>query len=146
MRRAYSQLFDEMSDALSVERENLIHWFRTVDKTSDLVGKRQALTFRTLAALAGSGDLPARANSTKKPSAASDDTAKKAMPRKATAKKSAAPQAPALSEARGANGPEGVRVGQEVGLTVRVEINLPPGGDAETYDAIFASIKKHLIS
>ena len=35
---------------------------------------------------------------------------------------------------------------QDVGLTVRIEVNLPPGGDADTYDAIFASIKKHLMS
>ena len=33
-----------------------------------------------------------------------------------------------------------------VGLTVRIEVNLPPGGDAQTYDAIFASIKKHLMT
>jgi len=26
------------------------------------------------------------------------------------------------------------------------QVNLPPGGDANTYDAIFASIKKHLMS
>jgi len=31
-------------------------------------------------------------------------------------------------------------------LTVRIEVNLPPGGDASTYDAIFASIKKHLMT
>ena len=36
--------------------------------------------------------------------------------------------------------------GQGVGLTVRIEVNLPPGGDAGTYDAIFASIRKHLMS
>jgi hypothetical protein len=39
-----------------------------------------------------------------------------------------------------------VKNGQEVGLSVRIEVNLPPGGDADTYDAIFASIKKHLMS
>lgn len=39
-----------------------------------------------------------------------------------------------------------VKNGQDVGLTVRIEVNLPPGGDADTYDAIFASIKKHLMS
>lgn len=35
---------------------------------------------------------------------------------------------------------------QDVGLTVRIEVNLPPSGDADTYDLIFASIKKHLMS
>jgi len=33
-----------------------------------------------------------------------------------------------------------------VGLTVRIEVNLPASGDASTYDAIFASIRKHLMS
>ena len=36
--------------------------------------------------------------------------------------------------------------GSDVGLTVRIEVNLPLGGDAKTYDAIFASIRKHLMS
>jgi len=33
----------------------------------------------------------------------------------------------------------------DVGLTVRIEVNLPPDGNSETYDAIFASINKHLM-
>ena len=33
-----------------------------------------------------------------------------------------------------------------VGLTVRIEINLPAGGDKETYDAIFQSIKENLLN
>jgi hypothetical protein len=37
-------------------------------------------------------------------------------------------------------------MGQDVALTVRIEVNLPAGGDDDTYDAIFASIKKHLMS
>jgi hypothetical protein len=36
--------------------------------------------------------------------------------------------------------------GQDVALTVRIEVNLPAGADDDTYDAIFASIKKHLMS
>jgi hypothetical protein len=34
---------------------------------------------------------------------------------------------------------------QSLGLTVRVEINLPADGSKETYDAIFKSIKKNLL-
>jgi hypothetical protein len=41
---------------------------------------------------------------------------------------------------------DGGKNGQQVGLTVRIEVNLPPSGDAATYDAIFASIRKHLMS
>ena len=35
--------------------------------------------------------------------------------------------------------------GRNVGLTVRVEINLPADGDQETYDRIFKSIRENLI-
>ena len=45
--------------ALDATKGDLTHWFRASDKTSDLVGQRQASTFQTLAALAGHGDLPA---------------------------------------------------------------------------------------
>jgi hypothetical protein len=34
---------------------------------------------------------------------------------------------------------------QRVGLTVRIEVNLPANGDQETYDRIFRSIRKNLI-
>lgn len=146
IRSAYSQLFDEMGDALQVERDNLVHWFRTADKTSDLVGKRQTSTFRTLAALAGNGELPARATTTKKPSAASNGSAKKTTPKKSATRQDVAPPGTTPNEVGSTGGPEKARSSQEVGLTVRVEVNLPPGCDAETYDAIFASIKKHLIS
>lgn len=145
MRTAYSRLFDEMSDALQAEREDLVHWFRTADKTSELVGKRQASTFRTLAALAGNGDLPVRTNTSKKPSASSDGAAKRTSKRSAP-KQEVTPPVPTPSEVVNVGSPDKPRGGQEVGLTVRIEVNLPPGGDGETYDAIFASIKKHLMS
>jgi len=51
LRTAYAQLFDEMGDeALTGEKAALISWFRAADKTSDLVGQRQASTFQTLIA------------------------------------------------------------------------------------------------
>ena len=144
LREGYSQVFDEMGDdALTAERDALANWFRASDKTSALVGQRQASTFQTLVALAGHGDVPAsRATSgakrvdaaVKKPKAKrssvsnrDDETALSAQPSKRTPRSNAADAA-------------------DVGLTVRIEVNLPPGGDANTYDAIFASIKKHLMS
>jgi hypothetical protein len=33
-----------------------------------------------------------------------------------------------------------------IGLTVRIEINLPADGDQETYDRIFRSIKENLLN
>jgi uncharacterized protein DUF5343 len=144
IRSAYSQLFDEMSDAFGEEQQNLVHWFRAADKTSEVVGKRQASTFLTLGALAGYGDLPvARANGQKTATSAGGTTKKKTA--------AAAPsgrQQPtdgvADEEKKTSLGNPGSE--REFGLSVKVEVNLPSGGDAATYDAIFASIKKHLMS
>lgn len=146
VRSAYSQLFDEMNDALQADRDTLIHWFRGADKTSALVGQRQATTFLTLAALAGHGELPqARANG-QKTSSSSGSPAKKPKA-SSTARSVAKPEAPASELLTAQSAPVAVGSGdREVGLSVRVEVNLPAGGDAATYDAIFASIKKHLMS
>lgn len=144
LRAAYSQLFDDMNDAFQVERDNLVHWFRAVDKTSQLVGRRQASTFRTLAALAGHGELPVRPSGTKKPAPKKLTIASNGLAKKSVPSRDAAPPAP--SDASTENSLDSARSRQEVGLSVRIEVNLPPGGDAETYDAIFASIKKHLMS
>lgn len=142
LRRAYAQIFDEMGDgALDAPKGDLTHWFRASDKTSDLVGQRQASTFQTLAALAGHGDLPAaRSGAAKKTAAATPDSAAK----KTTAKKTTPEKQ--VEKPGGDDGGGGGKNGQDVGLTVRIEVNLPPGGDADMYDAIFASIKKHLMS
>jgi hypothetical protein len=142
LRLAYSKVFDEMGDgAWDAAKDDLTHWFRTSDRTSELVGQRQALTFQTLAALAGHGDVPAvRSGAAKKTTVAAprsstkEATAKKATPNKRVEK-------PTGDDHDGSS-----KNSQDVGLTVRIEVNLPPGGDADTYDAIFASIKKHLMS
>lgn len=153
LREAYSQVFSEMGNgALDASKEDLTHWFRASDKTSALVGGRQASTFQTLAALAGHGDLPAvRPVAVKKATTAAPGSAAKKTSTKKDAPKRDAPKKEmekSVEDDR-ASGVEAAgknKVGQEVGLTVRIEVNLPPGGDAETYDAIFASIKKHLMS
>ena len=141
LRTAYSALFDEMNDALEADRDTLIHWFRSSDKTSALVGQRQASTFLTLAALAGHGERPSARASTATRSTPSGRTAPKV---RNTAAKQDAP--PHRRNAADAGNSRKIQEAREVGLTVRVEINLPPGGDAATYDAIFASIRKHLMS
>ena len=144
LRESYAQVFSDMGDgALDAEKSALTHWFRSADKTSDLVGQRQATTFQTLAALAGHGDLPAvRSNAAKKASAPAVKKAPKQAPAKETpAKKVTEQQPPADTGERDTKTKT-----PEVGLNVRIEVNLPAGGDADTYDAIFASIKKHLMS
>ena len=59
-----------------------------------------------------------------------------AKPTKAAAAEK--PDGPAIKM----NGGNGRR---DVGLTVRIEINLPAGGSKETYDNIFKSIRANLI-
>jgi hypothetical protein len=151
LRAAYSDLFADMGDdALDADKTTLTHWFRASDKTSELVGGRQASTFQTLAALAGHGDLPAaRATNGTKKAAAATGAAKKTATKKA-AEVPAGGTTEVADDTTGAVGSGGgtvkVQNGQDVGLTVRIEVNLPPGGDADTYDAIFASIKEHLMS
>ncbi len=146
VRSAYSQLFDEMNDALQADRDTLIHWFRGADKTSALVGQRQATTFLTLAALAGHGELPpARANGQKASAGAGSSARKPKAPSTKPVVKAETPSPdPAIHQDASAAG--AASFGRDVGLSVRVEVNLPAGGDAATYDAIFASIKKHLMS
>ncbi len=140
VRNAYSQLFDEMGDdALTAAKGDLTNWFRASDKTSSLVGQRQASTFQTLAALAGYGELPNTRASGSKKAAAPSAAAKASRPNKSTTSGEKAPPAKDKGDTTVGNV-------SDVGMTVRIEVNLPPGGDADTYDAIFASIKKHLMS
>ncbi len=144
IRSAYSQLFDEMSDAFGEEQQNLVHWFRAADKTSEVVGKRQASTFLTLGALAGYGDLPAVRASGQKAAISSGGSAKKKAAAAAPSAKQPIPNGDAGDERK--TSPSNPGAEREFGLSVKVEVNLPSGGDAATYDAIFASIKKHLMS
>ncbi|NLI85775.1 MAG: DUF5343 domain-containing protein [Propionibacterium sp.] len=145
IRSSYSQLFEEMNDALQSDRDTLIHWFRGADKTSALVGQRQATTFLTLAALSGHGELPPARTNGQKPSSSAATAAKK--PKASAAKPTAKAGAASSESVTPENMSESASsFGRDVGLSVRVEVNLPANGDAATYDAIFASIKKHLMS
>lgn len=146
VRSSYAPLFNEMNDALQADRDTLIHWFRGADKTSSVVGQRQATTFLTLAALSGHGELPPiRTNGQKSSTSPGVPTAKpKTSSPKSTAKGKGGSRDSAMPQT--ATPGEAGLLSREVGLSVRVEVNLPAGGDAATYDAIFASIKKHLMS
>jgi Family of unknown function (DUF5343) len=152
LRKTYAQVFDEMGDAaLEAPKSDLAHWFRAADKTSELVGQRQAMTFQTLVALAGHGDPPnTRSGAAKKTAAVNTGSAaKKTIAKKTAAKQTAAEETALekhLEKPSREDGDNGSKNAHDVGLTVRIEVNLPPGGDADTYDAIFASIRKHLMS
>ncbi|SDQ36274.1 hypothetical protein SAMN05443245_1088 [Paraburkholderia fungorum] len=149
--QAYHELFDlHGPDAWGLPIDKLIAFFRNHDGTSDIVGKRQASTFQALARISG------RAVDESEPAKSSGSGAAKVVKKVAPAKKAttftektaAPPPAPAgahsSASAPALNG--GAFNNANVGLTVRIEINLPPGGDQDTYDAIFKSIRANLLN
>lgn len=146
VRRSYSQLFDEMSDALQANRDTLTHWFRAVDKTSALVGQRQAATFLTLAALSGHGELPSTRTNSQRPSTSTGTSNRRPKITSQNPGSKMEGSSSGTETPLGTSTKENESHGGSVGLSVRVEVNLPADGDASTYDAIFASIRKHLMS
>ena len=133
---AYKELFGLYHDKTWELPENkLISFFRTTDQTSAITGKRQANTFQTLAGLAGHGQAPtepkAKPNKESKPKEEKNKVPKPA------------PTPAPVIDSRPADSRDGKR---DVGLTVRIEVNLPPAGDQETYDRIFRSIRENLLN
>lgn len=137
VKAAYSGLFDLHSDAAwTLPGDKLLSFFRGTDQTSELVGKLQTSTFQVLAAFAGHGEL-STSSGTKASSAKSTGVPK-------TTKANQKPQAKAEGKAKK---PEHVDPkSSDFGLTVRIEVNLPPGGDQDTYDKIFRSIRENLLT
>lgn len=130
VKEAYSDLFALHKDAAwDIPADKLIAFFRSKDKTTDLVGRLQATTFQLLAGFAGHGAAPAPAAA---PKSSTKLKAAKTKPEKPTAN----------------NGKSKDRDGSmgDVCLTVRIEVNLPPAGDQETYDRIFRSIRENLLN
>ncbi|QZD87342.1 DUF5343 domain-containing protein [Qipengyuania psychrotolerans] len=133
---AYSDLFELRSNgAWNANQDDLISFFRRSDGTSAVVGKRQAITFQTLASLSGKREEEILTRGPRGPN--------KVSKKKVTLE-------PRVNE--GAQKPpkpaEKVvvpRSGSDVALTVRVEVNLPANASKDAYDHIFASIKKNLI-
>jgi len=130
---SYVELFNLHGDATwDLDLDSLIGFFRANDTTSAIVGKKQAQTFQLLAGFAGHGEVPeARppGGKTKEP------TARKTA-RKSTAAEKKAP----LAESTTITPPA-----SQVGLTVRIEVNLPADGNQATYDRIFRSIRENLL-
>jgi hypothetical protein len=130
---AYSELFKLHGDqAWTLEMPKLVSFFRTTDQTSDVVGKRQAGVFLALAQLSGHGSTPAAkalASSSSKKNNASAKKVKPAANKGGDAEPIVAP----------------IPDGGGVGLTVRIEINLPAADNQKTYDMIFKSIRENLL-
>lgn len=143
VKSAYSDLFSLHGEGVwDLDQHKLITFFRQTDQSSALVGGRQAGTFRALGAYAGKVDASSASNQTARPAA-------KSTTRKRNTKKEAT-----LTGALGSGGAavgaklehQPLAVGGTVGLTVRVEINLPATGDQGTYDKIFRSIRENLLN
>jgi len=135
VKEAYHDLFDlRGDDAWTLTKGELTGYFRTTDKTSEVIGGRQAGLFQVFASLAGHeiGSDNGTPKSPTKPRAAKPKPA--AQPQKAAS----APESPAKVELAAA----GQR--KDMALTVRIEINLPSNGSQETYDNIFKSIRANL--
>lgn len=119
-------------------KSELTAYFRTNDKTSEVIGGRQAGVFQAFSALAG---YEQQGVPSKPRSVASNGNAKVAKA------KSPKPQQQAAStnEAVKISAPHNSSSKRDMALTVRIEINLPAEGSQETYDNIFKSIKANLI-
>jgi hypothetical protein len=140
IRDAYRDLFELRGDeAWTLDRDALIGFFRSADKTSDIIGTRQAAVFRAFASLAGHQDV-------------STTNQGKGVPRA----KETGSRAPRVAMKQVGRSAVEIKTGEtpkaatgatrEMALTVRIEINLPADGTRATYDNIFQSIRANLLN
>ena len=148
---AYSDLFSLHGDSTwELATDRLISYFRNTDHTSALVGQRQASTFQALAGIAGKAQGVQRVALAK--AKASDQSAVKPANKAARTSRAAnAKPSPLQTQVEASAGPppahaDGPQSPSGMALTVRVEINLPTGGDQATYDRIFKSIRENLLN
>jgi len=134
VKTAYAELFALHGEAAwELPFDGLITFFRTNDQTSDAVGRKQASVFQILGSLSGHGEVPLVSKASVKPKEAKQKAAmaKLTTPATTTGDKT-------TSKELGDHG--------NVGLTVRIEVNLPAAADQETYDRIFRSIRENLLN
>jgi len=136
VRDGYKELFElRGDDAWTMSKNELIGYFRSADKTSDLIGARQAGVFQAFRALAGHENASGGTKAAKSTSSPSKTPKPKAV--KLAAAKSDSTIIPPLAADHSKKG---------VSLSVRIEINLPAEASAETYDNIFKSIRANLMN
>ncbi|QNA83631.1 DUF5343 domain-containing protein [Sphingomonas sp. So64.6b] len=139
VRESYADLFElRADDAWTMTKSELTSYFRATDKTSELIGSRQASVFIIFRGLAGH-----------------EQPAEKSVMKTITKSKSVKPKASPTKVAKtpdimvnGGSAAEtiGGKSARDMALTVRIEINLPANGSQETYDNIFKSIRANLIN
>jgi hypothetical protein len=129
---AYSGLYELHGEhTWNLDADKLISYFRQTDHTSSLVGQRQAGTFQALAALGGHGESP---------------TVKTIAPTKKSDRKQRQAPTSKTSQPAVESGGSKQAGSSNIGLTVRIEVNLPAAADQQTYDLIFKSIRENLLS
>ena len=137
VKKVYSGLFEEHPDSTwTLDKDNLIQFFRETDETTASVGKLQASTFQVLAEFAGYNQTP-----TSKSNVRSEKPKKKSRQKNSVKSKTEKVVTPLPVEPSA-----GDKESRNFGLTVRIEINLPAGGNKETYDNIFRSIRENLLN
>lgn len=140
VKSAYADLFKIHGDAAwTLDSARLITYFRQADQSTELVGTRQASAFKALAIYSGKAEAPASSSRAKTKSPVAS-RAKSRAPVKSTASDDH-PSEGGSSRIVKESGQE-----RNLGLTVRIEINLPASGDQDTYDKIFKSIRANLIN
>ena len=125
LREAYEEIFHINERPTNDDRSNIEGKFKSEHNVSDAVAQRQAMTFLALLKLADldaetpvaspGNDTPAK----HKDSSINDSQSKEAPPKK--------------------NRPQGIS------LRYNVEIQLPATKDIEVYNAIFKSLKEHIL-
>jgi Family of unknown function (DUF5343) len=147
VRDAYSDLFElRGDDAWSMNKDQLINYFRGADKTSDVIGTRQAAVFRVFASWAGHGEVAEVDKAKQSPTGRVKDKSSSARIKKSSTKIHISESNQNTEGPSSNSPPRDTPSMREMALTVRVEINLPAEATCETYDNIFKSIKAHLIN
>ena len=136
IQKTYKELFDLHGEkSWDLDLDTLITFFRSSDQTTAIVGKLQSATFLILSSFAGHGDMPeSKTKSVKKQNSKGSDT-------KLKQSKISKNNISKIAQDSGDG-----KKGNDFGLTVRIEINLPASGDQETYDRIFKSIRANLLN
>lgn len=137
VKNSYSALFQlHGDDAWTLDRDGLIQFFRPTDKTTARVGELQASTFQVLAEFAGYNKTSTSKSKVKSEKPKKESRQKDSVKPKTEKVVTPLPVAPSAGDKESRN----------FGLTVRIEINLPAGGNKETYDNIFRSIRENLLN
>ena len=139
--RHYVDLFQlHGEDAWTLDRTALVTYFRGNDQTSAIVGSRQAITFQILST--SSGYVSAKATGKPKTRQREEQQTRKPKTRKPATTQTEPPD----GVGRKQHTTPGDTNGRSIGLTVRIEVNLPTDADRTTYDNIFRSIRENLLN